>query len=141
MKTFAKEQVRGSKTMRCLWHAKTRIRVWPGPLGSRNSANKAQKRSGSGQQNSEECQGLQVLAVRVFRAMEESEKLLPRARNSLHEDVPIYVAHDSADVWANPDLFHLDGDGRATVVSGVPPDYFSTTGTALGQSDLSLGAT
>jgi 4-alpha-glucanotransferase len=47
-------------------------------------------------------------------------------------DVPIYVAHDSADVWANPNLFHLDDEGRATVVSGVPPDYFSATGQLWG---------
>lgn len=47
-------------------------------------------------------------------------------------DLPIYVAQDSADVWANRDLFHLDGDGMATVVSGVPPDYFSATGQRWG---------
>ncbi len=47
-------------------------------------------------------------------------------------DVPIYVAHDSADVWANPDLFFLDPEGRPTVVSGVPPDYFSATGQLWG---------
>lgn len=47
-------------------------------------------------------------------------------------DVPIYVAHDSADVWAHPDLFYLDDQGRPTVVSGVPPDYFSATGQLWG---------
>jgi 4-alpha-glucanotransferase len=47
-------------------------------------------------------------------------------------DIPIYVAHDSADVWANPDLFHLDKSGCPTVVSGVPPDYFSATGQLWG---------
>jgi len=47
-------------------------------------------------------------------------------------DIPIYVAHDSADVWAHPDLFHLDAQGRPTVVSGVPPDYFSATGQLWG---------
>ncbi|MGP0020900.1 MAG: 4-alpha-glucanotransferase [Candidatus Sulfotelmatobacter sp.] len=46
-------------------------------------------------------------------------------------DVPIYVAHDSADVWAHP-LFYLDDLGRPTVVSGVPPDYFSATGQLWG---------
>ncbi|MDX6405557.1 MAG: 4-alpha-glucanotransferase [Blastocatellia bacterium] len=43
-------------------------------------------------------------------------------------DVPIFVAHDSADVWTNPDQFKLDQDGRPIVVAGVPPDYFSATG-------------
>jgi 4-alpha-glucanotransferase len=47
-------------------------------------------------------------------------------------DLPIFVAHDSADVWVRPDLFHLGADGRPTVVAGVPPDYFSTTGQRWG---------
>ncbi|HKJ27935.1 MAG TPA: 4-alpha-glucanotransferase, partial [Anaerolineales bacterium] len=47
-------------------------------------------------------------------------------------DVPIYVAHDSADVWVHPDLFYLDKAGNPTVVSGVPPDYFSETGQLWG---------
>jgi len=38
-------------------------------------------------------------------------------------DVPIFVAPDSADVWANRDLFHLDEGGHPTLISGVPPDY------------------
>ena len=47
-------------------------------------------------------------------------------------DMPIFVAHDSADVWARPELFRLDADGRPTVVAGVPPDYFSATGQLWG---------
>lgn len=47
-------------------------------------------------------------------------------------DIPIFVAHDSADAWANPELFYLRDDGRPTVVAGVPPDYFSTTGQLWG---------
>jgi 4-alpha-glucanotransferase len=47
-------------------------------------------------------------------------------------DIPIYVAHDSADVWAHPELFDLDDQGRPNVVSGVPPDYFSATGQLWG---------
>lgn len=47
-------------------------------------------------------------------------------------DTPIYVAHDSAEVWANPDQFLLGTDGEALVVSGVPPDYFSATGQRWG---------
>jgi len=43
-------------------------------------------------------------------------------------DIPIFVAHDSADVWSHRDLFLLDSKGRPTVVAGVPPDYFSATG-------------
>lgn len=47
-------------------------------------------------------------------------------------DIPIYVAHDSADVWANPHLFYLDDRGNPTSVAGVPPDYFSATGQLWG---------
>lgn len=47
-------------------------------------------------------------------------------------DVPIFVAHDSADVWANQEIFELDEAGSPTVVSGVPPDYFSETGQRWG---------
>ncbi|MEB3284576.1 MAG: 4-alpha-glucanotransferase [Candidatus Sericytochromatia bacterium] len=47
-------------------------------------------------------------------------------------DVPIFVAYDSVDVWANPELFHLDETGHPTVVAGVPPDYFSETGQLWG---------
>lgn len=47
-------------------------------------------------------------------------------------DIPIFVAYDSADVWANPELFYLDEAGGPTVVAGVPPDYFSQTGQLWG---------
>lgn len=47
-------------------------------------------------------------------------------------DVPIYVAHDSADVWSHPELFRLDEHSRPTAVAGVPPDYFSATGQLWG---------
>ncbi len=47
-------------------------------------------------------------------------------------DVPIYVAEDSADVWAHPELFMLDTNRRPLFVAGVPPDYFSQTGQLWG---------
>ena len=47
-------------------------------------------------------------------------------------DLPIYVAHDSADVWVNPQYFELDSEGNPAVVAGVPPDYFSATGQLWG---------
>ncbi len=47
-------------------------------------------------------------------------------------DIPIFVAFDSADVWANRELFRLDQRGNPEVVAGVPPDYFSPTGQRWG---------
>ncbi|MEY4577499.1 MAG: 4-alpha-glucanotransferase [Pseudomonadota bacterium] len=47
-------------------------------------------------------------------------------------DIPIFLAHDSADVWQHRDLFQLDDAGMPRVVSGVPPDYFSATGQRWG---------
>jgi len=46
--------------------------------------------------------------------------------------VPIYVAHDSADVWAQPHNFKLDSKGEPTLMAGVPPDFFSDTGQLWG---------
>jgi len=47
-------------------------------------------------------------------------------------DIPIFIAYDSADAWANPKLFYLDEKSLPTVVAGVPPDYFSATGQLWG---------
>ena len=47
-------------------------------------------------------------------------------------DIPIFIAYDSADAWANPELFFLDENRLPTVVAGVPPDYFSPTGQLWG---------
>lgn len=47
-------------------------------------------------------------------------------------DIPIYVAMDSADTWAHPELFELDRDNIPTAVAGCPPDGFSATGQLWG---------
>jgi 4-alpha-glucanotransferase len=47
-------------------------------------------------------------------------------------DIPIFIAYDSADAWANPELYYFDDQGNPEVVSGVPPDYFSETGQRWG---------
>jgi 4-alpha-glucanotransferase len=56
------------------------------------------------------------------------------ARNNIRVmgDVPIYVAQDSSDVWAQRELFDLNDDGTPRVIAGVPPDYFSATGQCWG---------
>jgi 4-alpha-glucanotransferase len=51
---------------------------------------------------------------------------------ALFGDIPLFVAHDSVDVWAHPEQFLLDSRGMMTVVAGVPPDYYSETGQRWG---------
>jgi 4-alpha-glucanotransferase len=51
---------------------------------------------------------------------------------SIFGDMPIYVAEDSADAWANPEIFQLDEQRRPTLIAGVPPDYFSADGQRWG---------
>lgn len=70
-----------------------------------------------------------------FLFFQQAQALLDHAHSrgvKLIGDVPIFVAADSADVWANPELFLLDEQGQPTVVAGVPPDYFSATGQLWG---------
>lgn len=64
----------------------------------------------------------------VFSQWKQLKKFANDRGVLLFGDMPIYVAQDSADVWANRDYFSLDTNGRPTFVSGVPPDYFSDTG-------------
>jgi 4-alpha-glucanotransferase len=71
----------------------------------------------------------QYFFFRQWQALRERCRAL---EVQLMGDVPIFVAHDSADVWARPDLFDLDADGAPRVQAGVPPDYFSETGQLWG---------
>jgi 4-alpha-glucanotransferase len=81
--------------------------------------------------------------ARDVRAIEFAQYLFFRQwgeiRTYCHErgirivgDIPIFVAHDSADVWAHPELFFLAADGSPAFMAGVPPDYFSATGQLWG---------
>ncbi len=71
----------------------------------------------------------QFLFFRQWRAVREYAN---RRGVQIIGDVPIFVAHDSADVWAHRGLFKLDDHGRPMVVAGVPPDYFAPTGQLWG---------
>ncbi|MBI5451431.1 MAG: 4-alpha-glucanotransferase [Gammaproteobacteria bacterium] len=69
----------------------------------------------------------------VFHQQWQALKAYANARGVLiFGDIPIFVAHDSADVWVRPELFDLDDQGGAAHVAGVPPDYFSATGQRWG---------
>ena len=75
----------------------------------------------------------QIYVQYVFFTQWHQLKRYANSRSiSIVGDAPIFVAYDSADVWANPHLFSLDENGNPTVVAGVPPDYFSATGQLWG---------
>lgn len=66
------------------------------------------------------------------RQLKQTTELAASNGVRLIGDIPIFVAHDSADVWAHRELYLLDDSGMPTVVAGVPPDYFSKTGQRWG---------
>lgn len=74
----------------------------------------------------------QVLQYWFFKQWTELKDYAHQKGISLIGDLPIYVALDSADVWANPQLFALDDDLCPIEVAGCPPDYFSATGQLWG---------
>lgn len=80
-------------------------------------------------------QALDIRRFEQFQFFEQWSALKHYANEKgilLFGDMPIFVAHDSADVWANKTLFTLDSEGQPTLVAGVPPDYFSETGQRWG---------
>jgi 4-alpha-glucanotransferase len=101
---------------------------WPDDIASRNpdAVNSWSKQLAS------EVAAHQFLQYEFFRQW-QALRAYGRERNvRIIGDVPIYVAHDSADVWTNREFFLLDEHGRPAMVSGVPPDYFSATGQLWG---------
>lgn len=101
---------------------------WPEPLRSRKkmALRKAQK---------ELAETVMRYAFYQFIFFREWNKLRAYANErgiQIIGDIPIFVANDSADVWAHPDLFFMDKAGNPTVVAGVPPDIFSTEGQLWG---------
>jgi 4-alpha-glucanotransferase len=102
--------------------------TWPEPLRRREP-----------QALRDECAALTVRVAAVkfeqFVFFEQWQELRVMARNlgiELFGDMPIFVAHDSADVWAGQGLFQLADDGSVLTIAGVPPDYFSETGQRWG---------
>jgi len=81
---------------------------------------------------SEEMRTYKFLQYEFSRQWKNLKKYANENDIEIIGDIPIFVAYDSADVWANPELFYLDSKGFPTVVAGVPPDYFSATGQLWG---------
>lgn len=72
------------------------------------------------------------LQYEFYRQWQELKKYANENEIEIIGDIPIFVAMDSCDVWSNPKLFYLDNDSNPSVVAGVPPDYFSSTGQLWG---------
>ena len=79
-----------------------------------------------------EIQAQKYFQYQFFRQWGALRRYALQRGVSIMGDLPIYVAHDSADVWAHPEMFHLDDSGMPALVAGVPPDYFSATGQLWG---------
>jgi len=101
---------------------------WPEPLARRDtSALEARRRA------SREAIILVEAEQYLFRSQWDELRSYAAERGvTVLGDLPIFVAMDSADAWAHPDLFRLDGSGRPIAVAGVPPDYFSADGQLWG---------
>jgi 4-alpha-glucanotransferase len=84
------------------------------------------------QEKADEIEATRFTQHLFFRQWTELRRHCHARHMKIMGDLPIFVAHDSADVWAHPELFRLDETGRPTVVAGVPPDYFSATGQLWG---------
>ncbi len=73
------------------------------------------------------------LQFEFFRQWAELKRYANDQKIEIVGDIPIYVAHNSAEVWSRPEVFNLDPETRyPTEVAGVPPDYFSETGQLWG---------
>lgn len=104
------------------WHE------WPVPLRDRDPAALAEARQ-------RHARVLELVCFQQFLFYGQWRALRRYANERgvlLFGDMPIFVAHDSVDVWTHRHLFNLDGQGRPAVVAGVPPDYFSATGQRWG---------
>lgn len=109
---------------------------WPVPLRDRDPQALAEF-------DAQHAAALKAVKAEQYRAWVYWQSLRAEASIrgiQLFGDMPIFVAHDSADVWAQRGLFLLDESGHPTVVAGVPPDYFSETGQRWGNPHYNWAA-
>ena len=101
---------------------------WPAPLAQRDPAALRSRRLA----NADSILLIEAEQYLFRRQWGELRRAAAARGVRILGDLPIFVAMDSADAWARPELFALDGDGRPTEVAGVPPDYFSSDGQLWG---------
>ncbi|HEY7751673.1 MAG TPA: 4-alpha-glucanotransferase [Ignavibacteriaceae bacterium] len=81
---------------------------------------------------SDEIQFQRFIQFVFFRQWKSLKEYANKQGIKIIGDMPIFIAYDSADLWANKELFTVDEEGKLTFVAGVPPDYFSATGQLWG---------
>lgn len=101
---------------------------WPSGIRNRNQHDIANARNDLSEQIAFHC-FVQFLFDRQWKQV---KRYANQQQISIMGDIPIYVALDSADVWANQDQFLLDRNGQPTVQAGVPPDLFTKDGQLWG---------
>jgi 4-alpha-glucanotransferase len=101
---------------------------WPKPLRDRDEEALQQARQDFGDEI--HCQ--KFMQFEFFRQWTALKEYANQNHIQVFGDIPIYVAFNSSDVWANPHLFQLDAEKQPIVVAGVPPDYFAETGQRWG---------
>jgi 4-alpha-glucanotransferase len=101
---------------------------WPAPLRDREpvALEEARRRLAA------TIEGVRFEQFVFFRQWHQLRRYANERQVLLFGDIPIFVAHDSAEVWAHRELFSVDEHGQAIKVAGVPPDYFSETGQRWG---------
>ena len=104
------------------WHQ------WPEALRDRRESSLKRFR----EQHLETLEYLWFMQYCFAGQWQEMQELFQQSNVQIIGDLPIFVAHDSADVWAAPWLFQLNADGTPAFIAGVPPDYFSKTGQRWG---------
>lgn len=111
-------------------HAKRRTAwiKWPKTLAARDATALTRAR----RELADEIERAQFIQFLFFRQWGALRRRANELGIQVMGDVPLYVAHDSADVWANRDQFDLDDRGRLNRLSGVPPDAFSDDGQLWG---------
>jgi 4-alpha-glucanotransferase len=101
---------------------------WPPPLRDREPG----ALLGARERLSDRIQKERFFQYLFFTQWSSLKKYCAELGIGIIGDVPIYVVHDSADVWMHPNLFNLDHERKPRTVAGVPPDYFSQTGQLWG---------
>jgi 4-alpha-glucanotransferase len=101
---------------------------WPGPLRARDP----EALRAAAEEHKGEVRYHQFVQYQFHRQWAALRAHCAAKGVALVGDIPIFVGHDSADVWQDPGLYFLDKNGDPTVVAGVPPDYFSETGQRWG---------